>query len=189
MKVSVACPTFEYYGRGVEVLDDMFRTIANQTLKDVEVVVSDHSRTDEIEDYCKKNEHNLDIKYLRNENGRGNPCINTNNAIDHCSGEVIKILQQDDFHYDTGDFTTHYTNNLSGAEDKCIVFGAWNTNDNGSNLGAGNERGSTSCNQYGPEVSATSKVRYTCHYGSTGSSNGGLYDYEGNYCATLGDLA
>ena len=90
---------------------------------------------------------------------------------------------------DTGDFTTHYTNNLSGAEDKCIVFGAWNTNDNGSNIGAGNERGSTSCNQYGPEVSATSKVRYTCHYGSTGSSNGGLYDYEGNYCATLGDLA
>ena len=38
MKVSIACPTFEYYGRGVEVLDDMFRTIANQTLKDVEVV-------------------------------------------------------------------------------------------------------------------------------------------------------
>ena len=34
MKVSIACPTFEYYGRGVEVLDDMFRTIANQTLKD-----------------------------------------------------------------------------------------------------------------------------------------------------------
>ena len=71
VKVSVACPTFEYYGRGVEVLDDMFRTISNQTLKDVEVVVSDHSRTDEIEDYCKKNEHDLNIKYLRNENGRG----------------------------------------------------------------------------------------------------------------------
>ena len=89
----------------------------------------------------------------------------------------------------TGDFTTTYTNNLSGAEDKCIVFGAWNTNDNGSNLGAGNERGSTSCNQYGPEVSATSKVRYTCHYGSTAGSDGNVFDYEGNYCATLGDLA
>ena len=101
MKVSVACPTFEYYGRGVEVLDDMFRTISNQTLKDVEVVVSDHSRTDEIEDYCKKNEHDLNIKYLRNENGRGNPCINTNNAIDNCTGEIIKIFQQDDFLYDT----------------------------------------------------------------------------------------
>ena len=90
---------------------------------------------------------------------------------------------------DTGDFTTHYTNNLSGAEDKCIVFGAWNTNDNGSNLGAGNSRGGTTCGQKGDEVSATSKVRYTCHYGSTSSSDGNVFDYEGNYCATLGDLA
>ena len=52
MKVSIACPTFEYYGRGVEVLDDMFRTIAAQTFKDIEVVISDHSKTDVIEDYC-----------------------------------------------------------------------------------------------------------------------------------------
>ena len=63
---------------------------------------------------------------------------------------------------DTGDFTTHYTNNLSGAEDKCIVFGAWNTNDNGSNLGAGNSRGGTTCGQKGDEVSATSKVSVLC---------------------------
>ena len=46
MRVSVAVPTFEYYGRGVEVLDDMFRTISTQTLKDVEVVISDHSVND-----------------------------------------------------------------------------------------------------------------------------------------------
>ena len=100
MKVSIACPTFEYYGRGVEVLDDMFRTIAAQTFKDIEVVVSDHSKIDVIEDYCKENEHNLNIKYIRNENGRGNPSINTNNAIDNCSGDIIKIFQQDDFFYD-----------------------------------------------------------------------------------------
>ena len=80
MKVSIACPTFEYYGRGVEVLDDMFRTIANQTLKDLEVVVSDHSKIDVIKDFCEENVYNLDIKYFRNENGRGNPSINTNNA-------------------------------------------------------------------------------------------------------------
>ena len=51
MKVSVAVPTFEYYGRGVEVLDDMLRTISYQSLKDVEVVVSDHSVNDDIESY------------------------------------------------------------------------------------------------------------------------------------------
>ena len=130
MKVSIACPTFEYYGRGVEVLDDMFRTIANQTLKDVEVVVSDHSRTDDIEDYCKKNEHNLDIKYLRNENGRGNPCINTNNAIDHCSGEIIKIFQQDDFLYDTEALEIMY-NEMTNSDKKWFVCGAVHTRDDG----------------------------------------------------------
>ena len=50
MKVSVAIPTFEYYGRGVEFLDDMFRSISVQTLKDVEVVISDHSVDNSIED-------------------------------------------------------------------------------------------------------------------------------------------
>jgi len=88
-----------------------------------------------------------------------------------------------------GDFTTTYSSNLSGAENKCILFGAWNTNDNGANLGAGDTRGGTTCGQYGAEATATSKVRYTCHYGSTGSANGGLFDYEGNYCASVGDLA
>ncbi len=55
MRVSVAVPTFEYYGRGVEVLDDMFRTISTQTLKEVEVVISDHSVNDDIQNYCEKN--------------------------------------------------------------------------------------------------------------------------------------
>ena len=130
MKVSVACPTFEYYGRGVEVLDDMFRTISNQTLKDVEVVVSDHSRTDEIEDYCNENEHDLNIKYLRNENGRGNPCINTNNAIDNCTGEIIKIFQQDDFLYDTEALEKMY-NVMSNSSEKWFVCGATHTRDDG----------------------------------------------------------
>ena len=64
MKASVAIPVYEYYGRGVEFLDDMFRTIASQTLKDVEVVVSDHSLNDDIELYCYENEHDLNIKYV-----------------------------------------------------------------------------------------------------------------------------
>jgi glycosyltransferase involved in cell wall biosynthesis len=51
MKVSVAIPTYEYYSRGVEFLDDMFRTISQQTLKEVEIVVSDHSLDGKIEKF------------------------------------------------------------------------------------------------------------------------------------------
>ena len=130
MKVSIACPTFEYYGRGVEVLDDMFRTIAAQTFKDIEVVISDHSKTDVIEDYCKENEHNLNIKYIRNENGRGNPSINTNNAIDNCSGEIIKIFQQDDFFYDTEAVEKMY-DAMTNSDAKWFVCGAVHTRDDG----------------------------------------------------------
>ena len=130
MKVSIACPTFEYYGRGVEVLDDMFRTIAAQTFKDIEVVISDHSKTDVIEDYCKKNEHNLNIKYIRNENGRGNPSINTNNAIDNCSGEIIKIFQQDDFFYDDEALEKIY-GCLTNVENDWLVCGCNHTRSDG----------------------------------------------------------
>jgi len=89
----------------------------------------------------------------------------------------------------TGDFTTTYSNNLSGAEDKCIMFGIWNTTDNGSSDAAGDTRGPSGGNQRGAEASATSKVRYTAHYGATSGDNGALFDFEGNYCSTLGDLA
>ena len=89
----------------------------------------------------------------------------------------------------TGDFTTTYSNNLSGAQDKCIIFGIWNTTDNGDSDAAGDTRGPSGGNQRGAEASATSKVRYTAHYGATSGDNGALFDFEGNYCSTLGDLA
>ena len=130
MKVSVAVPTFEYYDRGVEVLDDMFRTISIQTLKDVEVVISDHSVNDDIENYCARDEYNLNIKYIRNEEGRGNPSINTNNALDNCSGEIIKIFQQDDFFYDTEALEKMYRA-MTNSSKKWFACGAIHTRDDG----------------------------------------------------------
>lgn len=130
MRVSVAVPVFEYYGRGVEVLDDMLRTISYQTLKDVEVVISDHSRNDMIENYCKENEYNLNIKYFRNENDRGNPAINTNNAIDNCTGEIIKVFQQDDFFYDTEALEIMYRE-MTQSSQKWFSCGAIHTRDDG----------------------------------------------------------
>ena len=130
MRVSIAVPTFEYYGRGVEVLDDMFRTISSQTLKDVEVVISDHSITDDVKNYCIENEYGLSIKYIRNEVGRGNPSINTNSAIDGCSGEIIKIFQQDDFFYDTEALEKMYKA-MSNSSKKWFACGATHTRDDG----------------------------------------------------------
>lgn len=133
MKVSVAVPVFEYYNRGVEVLDDMLRTISQQTIKDVEVVISDHSKNDDIQIYCEVNEYDLNIKYLRNENGRGNPAINTNNAIDNCTGEIIKVFQQDDFFFDTEALEIMYRE-MTQSSQKWFVCGAVHTRDDGNSF-------------------------------------------------------
>lgn len=130
MKVSVAIPTYEYYSRGVEFLDDMFRTISQQTLKDVEIVVSDHSLDEKIEKFCEKNIYDLKIKYIRNPEDRGNPCSNTNVAIDNSTGEIVKVLLQDDFLYDTEALDKIY-NSLILSESKWLVCGAIHTRDDG----------------------------------------------------------
>lgn len=131
MKISIAIPTYEYYGRGVEFLDDLLRTISQQTLKDVEVVVSDHSVSDVIQIYCNRNEYNLNIKYIKNSNDIGNPCSNTNCAIDNCTGEIVKILLQDDFLYDTEALEITY-NQLMSSDKKWLVCGAIHTRDDGN---------------------------------------------------------
>ena len=50
MKMSIAVPTWESYGKGNEFLDDLFRTLEIQTFQDFEVVVSDHSKDDKLVD-------------------------------------------------------------------------------------------------------------------------------------------
>ena len=100
MKMSIAVPTWESYGKGNEFLDDLFRTLEIQTFQDFEVVVSDHSKDDKLVDVIDEFQHKFNILYVKNKNDRGNDPANTNNAINHCSGEIIKVMFQDDFFYD-----------------------------------------------------------------------------------------
>ena len=100
MKMSIAVPTCESKGRGNEFLDDLFRTLEIQTFKDFEIVVSDHSKDDKLVDVIDEFQHKLNILYVKNKNDRGNGPANTNNAINHCSGDIIKVMFQDDFFYD-----------------------------------------------------------------------------------------
>ncbi len=100
MKVSIAIPTWESHGRGVEFINDLLRTIEMQTFKDFEVCISDHSLNDEVMNEVKQFEDKFKIVYKKNSQDRGNGPANTNAAIDLCSGEIIKIMFQDDFFYD-----------------------------------------------------------------------------------------
>ena len=96
MKLSICIPTYEMGGDGVTYLNQLFETISNQTFKDFEVVVSDHSKSNDIENLCMNWKNIFDIKHYYNDIGRGSLSININNAIKKASGDVIKIMFQDD---------------------------------------------------------------------------------------------
>lgn len=103
-KISICVPTADLKKPngekcGVEFLDTLLKTIEIQTFKDYEVIISDHSINDEIKNSLNKWSH-LDIKYYKNELGRGIPAVNLNNAISKSNGEFIKIMFQDDLFYD-----------------------------------------------------------------------------------------
>jgi GR25 family glycosyltransferase involved in LPS biosynthesis len=94
--ISVCIPTYEMKGRGAEFLSYSFQRLNQQTFKDFEIVVSDHSNDESISRVCEKWENKLSIRYLKDPN-RGNSSANVNNAIKNAKGHIVKILFQDDF--------------------------------------------------------------------------------------------
>jgi glycosyltransferase involved in cell wall biosynthesis len=95
-KISVCIPTYEANGKGVEFLTKNIESILSQTYKNLEIIVSDHSKNDEIQNYVtglKKD----NVKYLRYSENIGWPAHNTNNAIKHSTGDYIKLMNLDDF--------------------------------------------------------------------------------------------
>lgn len=85
---------------GKHFLDISLKNIANQTYKDIQVVISDHSKNSEIKELCNLYSEELNILYLKNVEKRGSSSANLNNAIKNCKGQIIKILMQDEFLHD-----------------------------------------------------------------------------------------
>ena len=94
---SIAIPTYGYNGRGAEFLEHSLEIILNQTYKDYEIILSDHSTDDTIKNVFNRWKSELNIKYYSNDVGRGIISPNINNAMKYCNGEWIKVLFQDDF--------------------------------------------------------------------------------------------
>lgn len=100
VKVSIAIPCYEMHGNGGMFLDFQLDKISKQTYKNIEVVISDHSTSNLIYDVVKKWSDTLTIKYVRHDYKVGSSSANVNVAINNCTGDIIKIIFQDDFLYD-----------------------------------------------------------------------------------------
>lgn len=97
IKVSIAIPCYEMHGKGDIFLRNSLEIISKQTYKNIEVVISDHSQTDIIKNEVKLWSDKLNIKHIKSNYKRGSSSANINTAINNCTGDLIKIIFQDDF--------------------------------------------------------------------------------------------
>jgi len=96
-KISVAIPCYEMGGKGAEILEFSFNKLIQQSFRDFETVITDHSQNDEIKNLYDSWKDIINVKYFRNEEHRGSPTQNTNMSIKKSEGKIIKILCQDDY--------------------------------------------------------------------------------------------
>jgi glycosyltransferase involved in cell wall biosynthesis len=99
MKISICIPTWEQYGKGIEFLKSNFDSLLFQTYKNFNVIISDHSKDDNIKLLCDEYSTHFEIKYFKNNEFFGNGPANTNNSIINADGDIVKIIFQDDFLY------------------------------------------------------------------------------------------
>lgn len=96
-QVSICIPAYEMHGRGAEFLGQLFESLRQQTFQGFEVILSDHSRDNVIQDTCQKWTTVFPIRYLQNTVLRGNASANLNNALEAATGDIIKPMHEDDF--------------------------------------------------------------------------------------------
>lgn len=125
IRISVCIPTYAMDG-GVEFLKHSLDILEKQSFKNFEVVVSDNSDGDEIENLCFPYSF---VKYYRNP--KKGSSANLNYAMSKAKGDIIKILFQDD--YLLGEDALQIINNHFKPTDKWLVTACEHTTD-GINL-------------------------------------------------------
>lgn len=84
-------------GYGYVFLNELLTELKFQTVQDFEVVITDQSSDTNVMQVCEYHSDKLDIKYFRNFYNKGKAAANINMAMQYATGEIIKILYQDDF--------------------------------------------------------------------------------------------
>ena len=96
-RVSYCIPTHDGNLRCQQYLFDIFYALENQTCKDFNVWISDHSKSDKILKACQEYADVFEINFVQNSTGLGNISSNTNNALRCADGDILKVLFSDDF--------------------------------------------------------------------------------------------
>lgn len=95
--ISVCIPPYDMAGEGGRYLDHSLERLAAQDFTDFEVVVSDQSATTGVLEVCAAHADRLTIRRVDFRHGKRQGSANSNNAMRHARGRILKILFQDDF--------------------------------------------------------------------------------------------
>lgn len=101
-RFSICIPVWEQHGSGLTFLNVLLNSILTQTFTDYEIIISDHSKNDEISDYILGVIHHgffQNLRYFRYKKDYGNGVSNLNNTLKQANGDIIKIMFQDDIMY------------------------------------------------------------------------------------------
>jgi glycosyltransferase involved in cell wall biosynthesis len=83
--------------RGIEFLKQALDSLQTQTCRDFEVVISDDSEDNLIEEFIKDAAYVMDVRYVKNLSGKKGSSDNLNNAVRQARYEIIKPIFQDDW--------------------------------------------------------------------------------------------
>ena len=64
-KISIAIPAYIKNSQEIFYLKDLFQSIEKQTFLDYEVVISDHSKINDIASFCDSYSSKFKIKYIK----------------------------------------------------------------------------------------------------------------------------
>lgn len=114
--ISVCIPSFN----NEAALSRCLESVCTQTLKNIEIIISDDSYSDEIERVVKKR-NDARIKYQRNTPNLGAPA-NWNAALKMSRGNIVTLLHQDDW-YRTPDTLAIICNNMDARDSDILITG------------------------------------------------------------------
>lgn len=128
--ISVFIPAY----KNIQYLQRLLDSITIQKFRDFEVIISDDSPTDEVQNLVQKylgmGSH---WKYYRNQPPLGMP-QNWNYALHQCSGEWIKIMHDDDWFADENSLSI-FADHASHTEKKFLFSAYYNVNNVGKSAG------------------------------------------------------
>ena len=90
--ISICIPAY----KRIHYLKRLMSSIENQSYTNYEVIISDDSNDNSVEELLKEYKGKLEVKYFKNEKALGTPA-NWNHAISKATGEWIKLMHDDDW--------------------------------------------------------------------------------------------